>query len=427
VQLERRATPPAPAVRQCLRAAACLLLGAGAPPPAHAQTGEAPASPTWQLDASGLFYSEQKRTSVYEPILRITRFLPGGQKLWAQTTVDAMSGASPTGSLPTGQAQTVTSASGKEEISADQLPTNRYHDMRAALDLGWERPIGSLVRPSVSVHGSREEDYTSFGASAELSVDLMQRLTTVTLGGGVNRDDVNPKDGTRAPLDSTGALIARDSNPKHVTSTLIGLSRILTRRWMMGVTASRIREDGHLTDPYKVVSVMDLSTGYPTGQFSEKRPDRRTRQAVQTSSVYHLERDILYLSHRYYWDDWGVRSNAVDARYRLQVSDGTFLQPHARFYTQTAADFFTFGLLQGQTLPAYASSDERLGPLRTVTLGATYGFRLPNRPGEFSLRAEYIRQWGDGHPANVVGVQRDYNLFPGENIGSVLASYSLQF
>jgi hypothetical protein len=414
-------------VRRCLRAAACLLLGAGAPPPVQAQTAEAPASPTWQFDASGLFYSEQKRTSVIEPVARITRLLPGGQKLWAQTTVDAMTGASPTGALPTGQVQTVTSASGKEQTSADQLPTNRYHDMRGALDLGWERPIGSLVRPSVSVHGSLEGDYTSFGASGELSVDLMQRLTTVTLGGGVNRDDVRPKGGTRAPLDSTGALLANDSNPKHVTSTLIGLSRILTRRWMVGVTASRIREDGYLDDPYKVVSVMDPGTGYPIGQFAEKRPDRRTRQTVQTSSVYHLERDILYLSHRYYWDDWGVRSNAVDARYRMQLSDETFVQPHARFYTQTAADFFTFGFVQGQALPGLASSDERLGPLRTLTLGATYGFRLPNQPGEFSVRAEYIRQWGDGRPANVVGVQRDYNLFPGENIGSVLASYTVQF
>jgi len=434
VQLDGAA--PAPPVRLCLRAAACLLLAAGAPTAAHAQATEAPAleaplSPSWQFDASGLLYAEQKRTNVIEPVARITRLLPGGQKLWAQATIDAMTGASPSGALPTGQTQvqTVTSASGNSEttIPADQIPTSNYHDLRGALDLGWERPVWSILRPSVSAHASRERDYSSLGLSGELSLDLMQRLTTLTVGGGVNHDGVFPSGGTYAQLDSTRTLLSSDSNPKRVTTTLIGLSRILTRRWMMGVTASRAVETGFLTEPYKVVSVMDPATGFPIGQFTEKRPTRRVRQDVLTSSVYHLPRDILYLSHRYYWDDWGVRSHAIDVRYRYELPQESFVQPHVRFYTQTAADFFTFGFLRGQALPAFASSDERIGALRTLTLGATYGFRVPSQPGEFTIRAEYLRQWGDGHPSNVAGVQRDYNLFPGENIGSVLASYSVQF
>jgi hypothetical protein len=255
----------------------------------------------------------------------------------------------------------------------------------------------------------------------------MHRLTMLTVGGGVNHDGVSPKGGTYAQLDSTRQLVSNESNPKDVTTTLLGLSRILTRRWMVGMTASRTMETGFLTEPYKVVSVMDPSTGYPIGKFTEKRPTRRTRQDLLTSSVYHLSRDIIYLTHRYYWDDWGVRSNAYDVKYRLELPQESFVQPHARFYSQTAADFYTAGFVQGQALPTFASSDERLGALRTLTLGATYGFHIPYQPGEFTVRAEYVRQWGPAHPPGVVGVQRGYDLFPGENIGSFLAGYSVQF
>jgi hypothetical protein len=43
------------------------------------------------------------------------------------------------------------------------------------------------------------------------------------------------------------------------------------------------------------------------------------------------------------------------------------------------------------------------------------------------VRAEYIRQWGDGHPGDVVGVQRTFDLFPAVSIGSLTAGYSVQF
>ena len=31
-----------------------------------------------------------------------------------------------------------------------------------------------------------------------------------------------------------------------------------------------------------------------------------------------------------------------------------------------------------------------------MTIGATYGFKVPNAPGEWSIRVEYLRQWGPG-------------------------------
>jgi len=250
------------------------------------------------------------------------------------------------------------------------------------------------------------------------------------VGAGFNRDDVFPSGGTRLPLSDSTVIIGTAWNPKRVNSGMVGFSQILTRRWMLGVNGSLSVEDGYLTEPYKVVSLMDPASGVTVGQITENRPSRRNRKDVLTSSVYHLSRDVLYLSHRYYWDDWGVRSNTVDLKYRHELGEtelgkGVYVQPHLRYYAQTPADFFTFGLVRGAALPAVVSSDERLGPLRTATLGATLGFTAPGTPGEWSIRAEYIRQFGKGHPDGVVGVQRDFDLFPPVNIGSLVVAYSV--
>jgi len=302
-----------------------------------------------------------------------------------------------------------------------------FKDVRAALDVEWKKPLGSLLTSTTGAHFSREKDYQSAGANVKFSVDLDHRLTTLTAAAGFNRDGVFPQGGAPVGLTDGSALIGTGSQSKHVTSGLVGISHVLTRRWMVAVNAAHTAESGYLTEPYKVVSLLDRRTGFTVGQLTEKRPSTRNRSDILTNSVYHLTDDVLYLTYRYYWDDWGVRSNTFDVKYRHELEDNRYLQPHVRFYSQTPAEFFQFGLIKGLPAPNFATSDYRLGPLRTLTIGTTYGFQLADYPGEFSLRAEYIRQWGDGHPADAVGVQRTFDLFPSLSIGSLTAGYSIQF
>jgi len=214
---------------------------------------------------------------------------------------------------------------------------------------------------------------------------------------------------------------------KEVRDGMVGISRVLTRRWLVGANLAQTYETGYLTEPYKVVSLIDPTTGFTTGQLTEKRPTSRRRTSVLGNSVYHLKSDVLYLSYRWYRDDWGIRSHTVDLKLRRDLGNGTFFMPHLRAYVQTQADFFHLGLRDGDPLPEYASSDFRLGELRTATIGGTYGFALPGYPGEFTVRAEYIHQWGKSHPADAVGVQRDFDLEPPVEIGSLHLGYTVRF
>jgi hypothetical protein len=419
-------------VRARLRAAACILLAAGAPVVAHAET----ATPSWQFDVTGLAYAEKARTTIFEPVARITRMFPDGQSFSAQVTLDAMSGASPSGAQPSGKLVTTTSASGVTQTSAaSEVPTKPFHDFRGAYALDWVRPIGFLTL-SAGGNLSRERDYQSVGWHGQGSLDLDHHLTTLSAGGGVNRDQIFPMGGTPAGMElaTTHRILTMAHEHKTVTEGMLGLSRVLTRRWLFGLNGSRLHEDGYLTEPYKIVSVLSTVPGADTlgvpvtdADLTENLPTKRNRSDVLASSVYHFESDVLYASYRYYWDDWGVKSHTVDLKYRIDLPQTDWLQPHVRFYTQTPADFFVFGLRQGSPLPKYATSDLRLGPLRSLTLGLGYGCPVPNSPGEFTVRGEYMRQWGDGHPATALGVQRSLDLFPSLDTFTLVAGYSVQF
>lgn len=411
--------------RARLGAAAGALLALGAPAAARALPVDG--TPRWHADLTGLLYSESARTRVIEPIARITRLFNDGQSVTARFGLDTMTGATPSGGLPSDQVQTTTSPSGNRiTLPAGQVPLRAFKDTRVSLDLEGTTPFWRVFKATTGVHLSDERDYRSFGLNGALSLDVMNRLATLTVGGAFYRDTVDPMGGTHVGL-ADGTVTFEGPNPKRVNTVTLGLSRILTRRWMMEVTASRTNEHGYLTDPYKVVSLFNPTTGHLTGELTELRPGTRQRSDVQLNSVYHLAQDVTYTSYRYYRDDWGVRSHTLDLRYRHDIDEAKYIQPHLRYYTQRAADFFTYGLKDGAPLPAHASGDYRLGPLRTLTVGLKYGFKVPNGPGEISLRGEYMEQFGDGHPASAVGVQKGIDLFPPEGITSLVVAYSVDW
>jgi hypothetical protein len=410
-------------LRNRLGAAACLLLATGMPAMARAESGA-----VTQFDATALLYGERNRANVTEPTARITRRFADGQSLSAQFGFDVITGASPSGASPSGVAQTTTSASGTvTTIPPGQVPLNAFKDSRYATDLEWQIPFLRSFLATIGGHVSREKDYQSLGVNGRLSLDLLQQRTTVAVGGGINHDRVSPVGGIPLGLSDGSLSSGARSAAKDVSTVMLGLSQVVTRRWLVGLNATRTFERGYLSEPYKVLSILDGATGLPSGQWMEKRPSTRERRNVLASSVYHLTDDVFSLSYRYYRDDWRVDSHTFDARYRHELGDDRHLEPHLRYYSQSAASFFRSGLVAGAPLPEFATDDYRLGALRSVTVGATYGFRITNRPGEWTVRAEYIGQFGNGHPADAVGIQRQFDLFPTVHIGSLLLGYSVEF
>jgi hypothetical protein len=126
----------------------------------------------------------------------------------------------------------------------------------------------------------------------------------------------------------------------------------------------------------------------------ENRPGKRTKQSMFVQSMYHFDSTVLDLSYRYMSDDWDIVSHTMDSRFRIPFGSESYIQPHIRYYQQSAANFYRPFLNMNEYLinkPNFTSADYRIGEMSTYTLGVKYGTVI-NHENDISFRLEYYHQ-----------------------------------
>lgn len=408
-------------IRGKLALATCSLLQAAG------QTAQA--SDDWEIQSALMMYSESDgRVSAIEPIVSGKKEIGEDEILNIKLVLDSLTGATPNGAHASSEVQTFTNPSGNKPytVQAGENPLDdTFLDTRVALSGSWETPI--LDNRSRIIYGanvSKEYDYMSLGASATFMRDYNDRNTTLSYALGVNSDSMDPSGGVPTPFSNmrvagTGTNRDGTSESKTITDVMFGVTQVISRKTLMQFNLGLSSTSGYQNDPYKIITVIDPVTGLPTTSFTdaddlpyvyENRPDSRSRQTFYWKTVHHLTEDVINLSYRYYTDDWDVQSHTLDFHYRYELSGGAYLQPHIRYYSQSAAEFYTHSLNFGDPLPEYASADYRLGELTTTTLGLKYAMPLAKN-SEFSVRAEMINQ-SSNEVGSLVGDQLDQELAP---------------
>jgi hypothetical protein len=418
-----------------LAAATCALLGQAATDAASAQE-----LVPWDIDTSMLLYSESDgRVRDVSLSARARKEMREEKFLNLTLTIDSLTGASPSGAMPANTVQTFTSPSGDSQYTVaprEQALDTSFLDTRTALAATWDMPVTRLALLSVGASVSDEYDYTHTGANARLARDFNNRNTTLSFGVALANDTVSPVGGSPVPFAPMLGLGATDNKrgdqSKDVTDWLIGVTQVLSRHTVLQLNYSLSQSDGYLTDPYKILSVVDPVTGDavagPAGSglnryVYESRPAARDKQSVYALLKRDFDGNVLETSYRYMTDDWGVDSHTVDLHYRWGF--GTrYLQPHLRFYQQTAADFYSTVLFAGRALPTFATADHRLGEFDGVTLGLKYG-QTTASGHEWSARIEYYTQSGNAAPGSAVGALAGFDLYP--DLNALIAQFSYNF
>ncbi len=389
---------------------------------------------SWKLDSALLYYTEKDRVHVTEPTLHMKKALADDEFLTVRAVLDSMSGASPNGATITNKPQTFTSPSGNsvDTIAAGKFPTRSFTDTRYAIGADWEKSLGRMTRNILTGNLSTETDYASVGVSDTIARDFNNRLTTFSASLGANYDTVDPVGGTPVALGVVptppGTIVSTgSSNNKTNVDALVGITQILTPRMLTQLNFTHSNENGYLTDPYKLLSVVDPVTGGTLSYVFEKRPTTRSSNAIYWSLAYHLPHDVVHFSYRYFSDDWGIKAHTAELRYRFELgSGGNYLEPHLRYYSQSAADFYRHSLVSGQPLPENASADYRLAEMQGNTIGLKFGVPT-SKAGEWGVRVERMVETGNGHPADAIGVQQNYDLYPKLEVTTLLISYSIRF
>ena len=416
-----------------LAAATCALLGQ-APGDVKAQE-LAP----WDIDTSFLIYSESNSrvqdlsfNALGRKELREDSFLN------LTFALDTLTGASPSGAVPSPVPQTFTRPSGNASytVPANEPPLDdTFQDTRTALSASWEWPVTRLMLLNVGASLSDEYDYTHTGLNAKLARDFNDRNTTLSFGVALASDTVDPVGGSPIPLapmlEQGNSANKRGSESKDVTDFLLGVTQVLNRKTLVQLNYSLSNSDGYLTDPYKVLSVVDPVTGNlvpgPAGSglyryLYESRPDTREKQSLFGLIKRDIGGNVLEASYRYMTDDWGIDSQTVDVHFRWNFGEGSYLQPHVRFYSQNEADFYHTVLFNGQAVPQFATADYRLGNFDGLTFGVKYGHET--KQGEWSARVEWYSQTGEPDPSARVGVLNGLDLYPDLNAMIAQVSYS---
>jgi len=378
----------------------------------------------WDVNTAFLYYGEgDGRVQAAEPAIYMGRNIGDDDRIDLRVVVDALTGATPNGAYAIkGVAQTFTTPSGNSDYTiapGDAPLDSTFKDTRVALGADYTQSLDRMSKIIWGANLSGEHDYFSMGVSANYSQDFNNRNTTLNVGLGFNSDSINAHSGTPtefAPMmvSGTGKNVSGDSESKTLTDFMIGITQVIDRKTMVQLNLSLGSVSGYQNDPYKIVTVVaDPATGLPiTGVDSpffdtavtgnrpyvyEKRPDSRQKNSLFLKAVHHLDEDVINASYRYYSDDWGIKSHTLDLKYRYELAN-SYLQPHVRYYSQSAADFYRHNLvlntdinIAGNVLVDYASHDYRLAESTTTTLGLKYGIPMSDN-SEFSVRGELITQ-----------------------------------
>ncbi|HET9862135.1 MAG TPA: DUF3570 domain-containing protein [Steroidobacteraceae bacterium] len=430
-----------------LAAAACGLLGAAAPGKSTAAEPQTrPQEGSWDIDSAFLYYGESDGRVQDASLSAIAiRDFGDEHKLSLDLSVDTLTGASPSGAIASGQPQTFTSPSGRDtySTSAGKIPLDSsFRDTRFALNAGWSQPFARLWSFNAGVGLSTEYDYQHLGVNAGLTRDFNQRNTTLSVAAAYGQDKVKPVGGLPVPFSAMGDVgddssRSGDSDDKNVLDVLVGVTQVLGRHSLLRLNYSYSDSSGYLTDPYKILSLVDPVTGQPvvhtpapgvagpSGVYLfEHRPDSRRRQGLYAELREDFSGKVLSLGYRYSTDDWEVDSHTLEGRLRFPLGERGYLEPHLRYYTQTAASFYRYSLAAGAPLPEFASADARLADLDAFTAGLKYG-RQTAGGNEWNARLEFYHQTSKAPAATRVGNPAGNVLMP--DFDAVILQFGYHF
>ncbi len=195
---------------------------------------------------------------------------------------------------------------------------------------------------------SEEDDYRAvyFGFNTERHYN--NDLTTVSAGLSHSSDKVFPTD---------AALFNRvEEEDKQSTSVFASVSQIINQVSSFQSALSFTEQSGFLSDPYKLRDI---------------RPDDKTQIAWSNSyrRFFVSANAAFHVNYRYYHDDFGISSHTSDVSWHQNFGRTFQLVPQLRYYSQSAADFFTNVDDFLSPISEYQSSDYRLSAFGAVSGG----------------------------------------------------------
>lgn len=395
----------------------------------------------WKVDAALMYYGEQDRVQAIEAIGTAQKNFGDDSVLDLKLVVDSLTGASASGAVAQSNSQTFTrpSGNGQYTVAAGETPLDdTFHDTRVQANANWSQVLNPDWKVNGGVYASKEFDYMSMGINAGVERGFNKDNTTLFLGTSYSFDVVDPVGGRPVALSTMAirdnftsdeayrsafdATRQTSSDDKQTADLMLGITQILNQRWLLQANYGLSSVSGYLTDPYKVLSVVD-NNGTTENIVYENRPDSRLKHSFYVMTKGALDSGVVDFSYRYTTDDWDLTSHTLETHYRYYFSGSFYGQLHLRYYQQAAVNFYQPFLMAESPLPEFASADYRIGDMSAYTVGVKFGHRLSGGH-EMSYRLEYYQQDPKNNGTELPGQLQNYDLFPTQKAITAQFSYS---
>ncbi|BDQ66450.1 DUF3570 domain-containing protein [Shewanella xiamenensis] len=395
----------------------------------------------WKVDAALMYYGEQDRVQAIEAIGTAQKNFGDDSVLDLKLVVDSLTGASASGAVAQSNSQTFTrpSGNGQYTVAAGETPLDdTFHDTRVQANANWSQVLNPDWKVNGGVYASKEFDYMSMGINAGVERGFNKDNTTLFLGTSYSFDVVDPVGGRPVALSTMAirdnftsdeayrsafdATRQTSSDNKQTADLMLGITQILNQRWLLQANYGLSSVSGYLTDPYKVLSVVD-NNGTTENIVYENRPDSRLKHSFYMMTKGALDSGVVDFSYRYTTDDWDLTSHTLETHYRYYFSGSFYGQLHLRYYQQAAVNFYQPFLMAESPLPEFASADYRIGDMSAYTVGVKFGHRLSGGH-EMTYRLEYYQQDPKNNGTELPGQLQNYDLFPTQKAITAQFSYS---
>ena len=235
----------------------------------------------------------------------------------------------------------------------------------------WDFSADTVVRDStlsVSASRSTEPDYIAQAVGFDVSHEIFGGMTVISLGTTRARDQVGKKNERN--------FADQASHWQH----RVGVTQILTPRWLVSLNAEAVADSGYLGSPYRAARVFGAAV-------PERNPRTRSSRAIKLRSLYDTGQLVAGSSvraeYRRYWDNWDIAASTTEFGYAQRLGAGWLVDGSLRFYTQGKALFYSDNA-QAETV--YVSRNRQLSTFRSTALGARVSYTWPGLPPGFDVK-----------------------------------------
>ncbi len=237
-----------------------------------------------------------------------------------------------------------------------------YTEEREQMSLGMDYLRGNTTM-SIGMTTSEESDFSAKSYNFRVSQDMFGDLTTLTLAYSLGNDEIGRSD------DDTFERFA----DRQFYS--VGLTQILTRNLIMGLSVETIADEGFLNNPYRSVRYLDSTSPVGFSFEPELYPNTRVSTAVGLRARYFLPyRAAIQVDYRFFTDTWGILSHTGAISYTHPWGPLTLTGKY-RFYTQDQADFYS-DLFSRSEATNFRARDKELSQFVSQTFRAQASYEL---------------------------------------------------